>query len=460
MFGSTASVDNPLVSDAIPPAQQRISSPNSSVKSSAFDTERGEQIEIKIKANSSRRQTLWFFSAFLIGFVLSTIIFASLHWATAKDLVQSSGPASSNGGGLAAFAANWTEDTNISIPAYGGDLAGTICLPQNVATTGFAVIIAGSGPVDRNGNVVTSNLYTNTYQMLARQLAMLGIATLRYDKRGVGGSASLVTKENKKDYLFSNITDDATAVAKYLLDMKMSMSMSMSMSVSLRVTTKKWTKASGCVWLIGHSEGSTVAEVVAAQDTLKKNSSDKMICGIVTDAGPGQNVTVVLKRQFVSLPEPCRSMFYGALDSWAVKTYLTAASMKAIKVSCKNNFAVTDILDNQNYMVSWSQQDPVSLMKTIATNTDPIKPVLIVQGENDFNVQELDAQLLHQANPRASSVLLVAGMTHDQKFCPVSWQTNPQECNKINFDPTSPIVPIVPSTIQSFITFSDDSLLQ
>jgi len=439
MFGSTSAVvDNPLVvSDAIPPAQQRISSPNSSVKSSAFDTERGEQQEqIKIK-NSSRRQTLWFFSAFIFGFVLSTIIFASLHWATAKDLIQPSGPTSSIGGGLSALAANWTEDTNISIPAYGGDLAGTICLPQNVATTGFAVIIAGSGPVDRNGNVVTSNLYTNTYQMLARQLAMLGIATLRYDKRGVGGSASLVTKANKPDYLFSNITDDATAVAKYLLDM-----------------SKAKENSSGCVWLIGHSEGSTVAEVVAAQDTIKQ-SSDKIICGIVTDAGPGQNVTVVLKRQMVSLPEPCRSMFYGALDSWAAKQYLTAASMKAIKVSCNYNYAVTGILDNQNYMVSWSQIDPVSLMKTIATNTDPIKPVLIVQGENDFNVQELDALLLHRANPSSSSLLLVAGMTHDQKFCPVSWQTNPQECNKINFDPIAPIVPIVPNTIQSFITFSD-----
>src|SRR5579863_2570257 len=81
---------------------------------------------------------------------------------------------------------------DVSYPGFGGvTLAGTLVIPAHktgVKVPGV-VIIAGSGPVDRNGNEGAA-FETNLYSQLADQLAQQGIASLRYDKRGVGASTS------------------------------------------------------------------------------------------------------------------------------------------------------------------------------------------------------------------------------------------------------------------------------
>jgi uncharacterized protein len=58
---------------------------------------------------------------------------------------------------------------------------------------GSGGIISGSGPTDRNGN--QPNVQTNTYRMLATALVAAGIRSQCYDKRGIGGSRSLVARE-------------------------------------------------------------------------------------------------------------------------------------------------------------------------------------------------------------------------------------------------------------------------
>ena len=51
----------------------------------------------------------------------------------------------------------------------------------------LAIIIAGSGPTDRNGNN-PMGVAANSYKMIAEELAAQNIATFRYDKRGIGKS--------------------------------------------------------------------------------------------------------------------------------------------------------------------------------------------------------------------------------------------------------------------------------
>ncbi|MBH9787677.1 alpha/beta hydrolase, partial [Clostridioides difficile] len=48
-----------------------------------------------------------------------------------------------------------------------------------------ALIIAGSGPTDKDGNSALAGK-NNSLKMLAEGLAQQGIATVRYDKRGLG----------------------------------------------------------------------------------------------------------------------------------------------------------------------------------------------------------------------------------------------------------------------------------
>lgn len=75
-------------------------------------------------------------------------------------------------------------------PIFNGGvrLGATLTVPQ--ATAGrvpLAVLVAGSGGVDRNGNAPPA-LRSNSYAQLAWRLGERGIATLRYDKRWVGES--------------------------------------------------------------------------------------------------------------------------------------------------------------------------------------------------------------------------------------------------------------------------------
>src|SRR5215472_16192108 len=69
-------------------------------------------------------------------------------------------------------------------------LAGTLVLPMisEVQKVPGVVLIAGSGPTDRDGNNPLIPARIDLLKQIAEQLAQAGIASLRYDKRGIGGS--------------------------------------------------------------------------------------------------------------------------------------------------------------------------------------------------------------------------------------------------------------------------------
>jgi pimeloyl-ACP methyl ester carboxylesterase len=79
-------------------------------------------------------------------------------------------------------------DTLVTLTTLVGPLYGTLLVPEGVRTPcPVALIIAGSGPTDRNGNTGQS-VTNNSLRFLAEGLALHGIASLRYDRRGVGES--------------------------------------------------------------------------------------------------------------------------------------------------------------------------------------------------------------------------------------------------------------------------------
>ncbi|MBR5770975.1 MAG: hypothetical protein IKY20_05380, partial [Alistipes sp.] len=67
-----------------------------------------------------------------------------------------------------------------------GNISATIDMPEEGGDTAV-LIVAGSGPTDRNGNS-GAGLNTFCYKMLGEVLAESGYAVMRYDKRGIGGS--------------------------------------------------------------------------------------------------------------------------------------------------------------------------------------------------------------------------------------------------------------------------------
>ncbi|SKA40900.1 hypothetical protein SAMN02745126_06429 [Enhydrobacter aerosaccus] len=75
--------------------------------------------------------------------------------------------------------------------AAGATLAGTLVLPSitEIERVPGVVLVAGSGPTDRNGNNPLIPVRVDLLKQIAEILGHAGIATLRYDKRGIGGSS-------------------------------------------------------------------------------------------------------------------------------------------------------------------------------------------------------------------------------------------------------------------------------
>ena len=116
------------------------------------------------------------------------------------------------------------------------NLAGTLTLPKGEEKHAAVILIAGSGPNDRDETVFGHK----PFWVLADYLTRQGIAVLRYDKRGVG--------ESEGEFFTStteNFADDATAALNYLK------------------TRKEIDHAN--IGLIGHSEGGVIAPMVAVQ---------------------------------------------------------------------------------------------------------------------------------------------------------------------------------------------------
>lgn len=141
-------------------------------------------------------------------------------------------------------------------------LAGTLTLPDGVRDPPAVVLIAGSGPLDRNETMPWG---FQPFRALADFLSRHGFAVLRYDKRGVGQSTGDLATATTLDF-----AHDAEAAAAFL-----------------RRQPELDRRAIG---LIGHSEGGEIAPMVAARDPK--------IAFIVLMGGQGQNGAAILREQY------------------------------------------------------------------------------------------------------------------------------------------------------------------
>src|SRR5260370_35659566 len=93
------------------------------------------------------------------------------------------------GGGKGFYASGTKQRAVRFAGSDGAILAGTLLLPikSELGRLPGVVLVAGSGPTDRDGNNTLVPERIDLLKQLAELLARAGIATLRYDKRGIGG---------------------------------------------------------------------------------------------------------------------------------------------------------------------------------------------------------------------------------------------------------------------------------
>ena len=135
-------------------------------------------------------------------------------------------------------------EENVVLNTKEGQIKGKLLLPGGMKTCPVVLIIAGSGPTDMDGNSAIGNLRNNSLKFLAEGLAANGIASLRFDKRGIGTSASAGKEEAK--LRFEDYVNDVTGWIDYL-------------SKEKRFTT---------ITVAGHSEGALIG-MLACQNRPK-----------------------------------------------------------------------------------------------------------------------------------------------------------------------------------------------
>lgn len=246
----------------------------------------------------------------------------------------------------------------------GGRLAGTLRLPEGAGPWPGVLLIAGSGPTDRDGNNLLLPAAIDNLKLIAQELAARGIASLRYDKRGVG--ESVYPGLSEEALRFDHLVDDAVLLARHLAD-------------DPRITR---------VSLIGHSEGALVAalagDLAAAQ-------------GVVSVSGAGCSVPTLMRKQIqASLPPDLVQSALAALDALEAQQLVPDVPETLVLL-----FRPTV----QPYLISWFRHDPPQVLAQLHA------PVFIVHGGADTQVPPDHAQML-QAGRSDARVKIVEGMDH------------------------------------------------
>ena len=302
---------------------------------------------------------------------------------------------------LAATSSAWAStDQPISLSTPTGELRGSLMLPDTGQARTVALIIAGSGPTDRNGNSPMAK--NDSLKLLADALAASGIASVRYDKRGIGESAAAL--ENESDIVFTDLVNDAKAW------------------IGLLAADKRFAD----IAVIGHSEGATIGLLAAQHEAVD---------AYISIAGPAKPAAQGLRDQLAGRLPPA-----------------LASKSEEILVALEGGETVQDVPPQlmvlyrpsvQPYLIDWFKVVPTEEIKKLRV------PCLIVQGDTDIQVPVTTARALQEAQPSAELVI-VEGMNHVLKLVP-----NDQAKQLASYqDPSLPLASKLHESIVRFLRSS------
>jgi uncharacterized protein len=254
--------------------------------------------------------------------------------------------------GLSGFAVNATaEESKVRV----GAIDAVLTIPPDVERPPVALLIAGSGTTDRDGN--GPQIKPATLKKLSEQLAARKIATLRYDKRGAGGWKPEFGRP--EDFRFKDYVDDAAALVNYLRG------------------NGKFSR----VVLVGHSEGGLVAILTARRVPI-----DRLVLLATAARRQGDLLKAQLEKQ---LPADALQPIAKAIDA------ITAGQ---IVDPLPPGLSIPPPL--QPGIASAFSEDPIGPLKLIE------QPTLIVGGGRDRQIARLDFAALSAASSAAKTLWL------------------------------------------------------
>ncbi|KIU50109.1 MULTISPECIES: alpha/beta fold hydrolase [Bradyrhizobium] len=236
-----------------------------------------------------------------------------------------------------------------------GPIDAVLAVPPDVAKPPVALLIAGSGSTDHDGN--GPQLKPATLKKLSEQLVARGIATLRYDKRGAGEWKKEFGRP--EDFRFKDFVGDAASLIDYL-------------------------RGSGRfsrVAVVGHSEGGLVA-ILAAQ----RVPVDRLVLLATAARKQGDVLKAQLEKQ---MPADKFAPIGKAIDDIMAGQIVDPPPA---------GLAIAPAM--QPAMASGFNEDPVDPMRKITG------PTLIIAGGRDHQLPRLDFLALTTADVAAKSLWL------------------------------------------------------
>lgn len=252
-------------------------------------------------------------------------------------------------------------------------LAGTLTLPDVPAPVPAVLLATGSGPLDRDSN--HRRVHVDVTRALAHALAEGGLASLRYDKRGVGDSPG----DWRAAGLYDNVDDLARArealVARPEVD-------------------------PGRVLLAGHSEGALLAAALAGREGVP-------VAGVVLlamSATPGAELLRWQARRLgPTLPAPVRGLLRLLRTDLEAKV---AANHRRVAATTTDVARVGGVRVNARWTREFLRHDPrVDLARLTV-------PVLAMTGEKDLQVPPDDLEVIAATVPGPVEVRRVPDLTH------------------------------------------------
>jgi pimeloyl-ACP methyl ester carboxylesterase len=299
---------------------------------------------------------------------------------------------------LAASTAIMEQPVTLVTPT--GTIHGTLETPVGDHAVPVVLLIAGSGPTDRDGNSKMLPGSNNSLKLVASGLAIHGIATLRFDKRGIAESAAAAGKE--EDLRFDNYVSDSEGWLKQL----------------------RADKRFSTVSVAGHSEGSLIGMIAA-----REAGAD----GYISLEGAGRKPSAIIVEQLTPQVSP---------EILATSKHLMAlieAGQPADTTTVPPMLVGLFRPSVRPYMVSWFKYDPAVEIAKLKI------PALIVQGTTDIQTSMTDANALAKGYP-AGRLLTIEGMNHVLKNAPPGRAEQAAAY-------TDPSLPVVPQLIDEMSVF-------
>lgn len=264
-----------------------------------------------------------------------------------------------------------SQGQEISVTRDAVVLKGTELLPDEAeAAVPVALIIAGSGPTDRDGNSILG-VRSDAYRMFAAELMTRGLATVRFDKRGVGQSGT-------------NFAVESVVIDDFVRD-------TVAWIERLRADSRF-----GKLTLIGHSEGALIA-ILAAQTAPPD--------ALILVGASARRFDELVRNQLLRQLPPSSIEEYDRI----IHALRTGSEAGPVPSELQPLFGPPP----HAFFASLLPIDPVAELRKLRN-----MPVTVIHGSTDMQIPAQDAERLAQARPDVQ-FKLIERMNHVLKDEPM-----------------------------------------